>query len=387
MTRFEDSSLDPAHSKQGYYQVGTKLFDKKLNALLEASRTQQHVQWDFNQQVFAKQAQMPRLDIPLLELYKQRALQLRDRYDYLILGYSGGADSDNILKVFQQNKIHLDEVWCDWPLSLVEKSNYVISNATNPENMPVEWFQVIKPALDELAVTNPEIHIHVSDTFAGQTEEDAEDSMTVISVPTVYTSIKRYRYITQYLQQFVDRGQRVAVITGMDKVNPARRGNQYGFKFVDNAAIFKTHAQGNEYRNIEYFYWTPDFPAIVTEQAHLVWDNLLKDPAGTQAMLDLKGGEWQQRKKWFDHTIKKICYPHWDFGKIQVDKSGIFANNHFNKLTQQFQKERFYQSWASCAINTIHQLDPAIAFNDKQSIKSDMTVFDNFHPIGTIPWQ
>ena len=132
MTRFEDSSLDPAHSKQGYYQVGTKLFDKKLNALLEASCTHQHVSWDFNHAVFAQQAQMPRLGIPLMELYKQRALQLRDRYDYLILGYSGGADSDNILKVFQQNKIHLDEVWCDWPLSLVEKSNYVISNSTMP---------------------------------------------------------------------------------------------------------------------------------------------------------------------------------------------------------------------------------------------------------------
>jgi hypothetical protein len=110
------------------------------------------------------------------------------------------------------------------------------------------------------------------------------------------------------------------------------------------------------------------------------------DPAGTQSMLNLKGAEWQQRKKWFDHVIKKICYPYWDFNKIQVDKSGIFANNHFDKLAQLFQKERFYQSWASCAVNTIHQLDPAIAFNDKQSIKSDMTVFDNFHPIGTIPW-
>ena len=386
MTRFEDSSLDPAHSKQGHYQVGSKLFDKKFNALLEASRTQQSVQWDFNHAVFARQAQMPRTGSSLLELYKQRALQLRDQYDYLILAYSGGADSDNILKVFQQNKIHLDEVWCDWPLSLVEKSNYVISNSTMPENMPVEWFQVIKPALDELAVTNPEIHIHVSDAFAGQTEEDAEDSMTVISVPTVYTSIKRYRYITQYLQQFVDRGQRVAVITGMDKVNPTRRGNQYGFRFVDNAAIFKTHAQGNEYRNIEYFYWTPDFPAIVTEQAHLVWDQLLLDPIGTQAMLDLKGTEWQQRKKWFDQTIKKICYPYWNFNKIQVDKTGIFANYQFDRLTQMFKQEKFYQSWASCAMNTVRTLDPTIAYNDGFSIRSDLKILENFHPLGVLPW-
>ena len=384
--KFEDSSHDPTHCKHGYYQVGTKLFNKKFNALVEASNTKQPVGWDFNQAVFAKQAQMPRLGVPILELYKQRALQLRDKYDYLILAFSGGADSDNILKVFQQNRIHLDEIWCDWPSSLVEKSNYVISNGTNPENMPVEWFRVIKPALDELAITNPEIFIHVSDAFEGQTLEDAEDSMTVYGIPSVYTTIKRYRYITQYMQQFEERGQRVALITGMDKVSPWRQGNQYGFKFVDNITTFKSHAQGNEYLNVEYFYWTPDFPSIVTEQAHLVWDSLLLDPVGTQARLNLKGTEWQQRKKSFDYIVNKICYPLWDFNKIQVDKSGSFVNNHFDTLTQQFQKERFYQSWASCARNALAQLDPAVAFNDKKSWKSDQAFFLNFHSIGTIPW-
>ena len=380
--KFEDSDLDPAHCKQGYYQVGRKLFNKKFNALVEASNTKQPVMWNFNQEVFAKQAQMPRIGVPILELYKQRALQLRDKYDYLILAYSGGADSDNILKVFQQNNIYLDEVWYDWPSSLVEKSNYVISDGTNPENMPVEWFRVVKPALDELAVTNPEIFIHVSDGFEGQTSEDAEDSMTVISMPTVYTSIKRYRYITRYIQKFEDRGQRVAVIMGTDKLSPACRGNQYGFKFVDNATFFKTHSQGNEYLNVEYFYWTPDFPAIVTEQAHLVWDNLLLNPVDTQARLNLKGTEWQQRKKSFDYIVNKICYPLWDLNKIQVDKSGFFNNNHFDTLTQQFQKERFHQSWASCARNAIAQLDPTIAFNDKTSIKSELVTFFNFHSIG-----
>ena len=134
--KFEDSSHDPIHCKQGYYQVGRKLFNKKFNALLEASVTHQPVMWNFNQAVFAKQAQMPRIGVPILELYKQRALQLRDKYDYLILAYSGGADSDNILKVFQQNNIYLDEVWCDWPSSLVEKSNYVISNGSVWSNLP-----------------------------------------------------------------------------------------------------------------------------------------------------------------------------------------------------------------------------------------------------------
>lgn len=386
LNKFEDSVLHPALAKQGYYQVGNKLFDKKLNALIEASRTKQAVSWNFNKDIFAQQSARPRLNLGMLDLYRQRAQQLRDQYDYLILAYSGGADSDNILKTFQFNGIHLDEVWCDWPLSLVERSGYRVTNSTEPENMPVEWSAVIKPELDKLAVTNPEIKIHVSDAFDGQTLEDAEDSMTVISVPTVYTSIKRYRYITRYLQQFVDQGRSVAVIAGMDKVQPAVQGNLYGFRFVDNAAIFKTHAQGTEYRNIEYFYWTPDMPEIVTEQAHRVWDALFKMPEEAKIVLNRRGPEIQQRKKWFDHLIKTICYPHWDFSKIQVDKSGIFANYHFDRLTQQYRQEKFYQSWAYCALDTVRQLDPQLAYNDKKTIRSDLTTFENFHAIGTLKW-
>lgn len=386
MHRFEDSTLSPMQAKQGYYQVGNKLFDKKLNALLEATASRNPVQWNFNHTVFANQAQKPRRGMSLWDLYRQRALQLRDQYDYLILAYSGGADSDNILKVFQHHGIRLDEVWCDWPHSLVERSGYVATASTEPENMPIEWLAVIKPELKQLALTNPEIKIHVSDAFDGQTLEDAEDSMTVISVPTVYTSIKRYRYITKYLQQFVDRGQSVAVIAGMDKVQPALQGNQYGFQFVDNACIFKTHAQGTEYRNVEYFYWTPDLPEIVTEQAHRVWDVLKNMPEQTKTVLNRHGAEIHQRKKWFDHLIKTICYPHWDFSKIQVDKSGIFANYHFDRLTQRYNKEKFYQSWAYCALNTVRQLDPQLAFNDRQSIRSDLTTFKNFHAIGTVEW-
>ena len=384
--KFEDSLLDTSQLKQGFYQVGNKLFDKKLNAFVEASQSKLPVVWNFNHSVFKKQSQQPRLGLPLVDLYRQRAQQLRDSYDYLILAYSGGADSDNILKTFQKNKIHLDEVWCDWPSSLIEKSGYVINSSTAPENMPVEWFMVIKPELDLLATTNPEIKIHISDGFAGQSLEDAEDTMTVISVPTVYTSIKRYRYITKYVQQLHDQGHRVAIITGMEKVIPACNGNQYGFKFLDTADYFKTHAQRSEYRNVEYFYWTPDFPMIVTEQAHQVWDVLKQDPVGTQNILKLKGTDWRKRKKWFDRTIKKVCYPWWDFNKIQVDKTGIFANYQFDRLTQMFKQEKFYQSWASCTMNTVRTLDPTIAYNDGFSIRSDLKILENFHPLGVLPW-
>jgi len=39
------------------------------------------------------------------QLYRERALMLREEYDYLILCFSGGIDSYNILQVFLENNI------------------------------------------------------------------------------------------------------------------------------------------------------------------------------------------------------------------------------------------------------------------------------------------
>jgi hypothetical protein len=44
------------------------------------------------------------------ELYKLRAQEIRDTYDYVIVCYSGGADSTNVLESFYYNNIHIDEI-------------------------------------------------------------------------------------------------------------------------------------------------------------------------------------------------------------------------------------------------------------------------------------
>jgi hypothetical protein len=43
-------------------------------------------------------------------LYKLRAQEIRDTYDYVIVCFSGGADSLNVLETFYYNNIHIDEI-------------------------------------------------------------------------------------------------------------------------------------------------------------------------------------------------------------------------------------------------------------------------------------
>lgn len=46
----------------------------------------------------------------LQELYRIRAQQIRDENEYVIVCYSGGSDSTNILETFYYNNIHIDEI-------------------------------------------------------------------------------------------------------------------------------------------------------------------------------------------------------------------------------------------------------------------------------------
>ena len=103
-------------AKNGLYRVGTDLFNPKINALKAATQTKQSVTWEFGNQTWNALDWKTDDGLGVVHWYKERAKQLRDNYDYLILAFSGGADSNNIANVFRYADLKIDEVWCDQPL-------------------------------------------------------------------------------------------------------------------------------------------------------------------------------------------------------------------------------------------------------------------------------
>ena len=79
--------------KLGYYTVGNKKFYNKPEALVEATKTGHFPEWDFNNDVFGQQNWTQEPETPLKELYRIRAQQLRNTYDYIRIEASGGGDS------------------------------------------------------------------------------------------------------------------------------------------------------------------------------------------------------------------------------------------------------------------------------------------------------
>jgi hypothetical protein len=98
----------------GYYRVGDLRTYSKLEAIELHQKTGHHPEWHFNEAVFRSYDWKSEPQLPLTELYRQRAQQIRDQYDYVVLFYSGGSDSTNILNTFVENNIKLDECASFW---------------------------------------------------------------------------------------------------------------------------------------------------------------------------------------------------------------------------------------------------------------------------------
>ena len=109
----------------GYYTVNNISFGtNKVSAVLEAQKTGVEVGWYFFDEAFKKANWLVEPTPTLDQLYEIRARQIRDAYDYVIVFLSGGADSNNVIRSFLNNNIHVDEVIALIPESGLKNYNW-----------------------------------------------------------------------------------------------------------------------------------------------------------------------------------------------------------------------------------------------------------------------
>ena len=141
-----------------------KPFANKITALQYATANKQDVGFYFYNTVWDNFDKSILGKTSLTYLYAERARQLRDKYDYLVLHYSGGSDSHNILHTFLTNNIKLDEVTIRWPKHWLDGKFYTVNNIdTSAKNAPSEFNYTIQPTLDYLKKNHPSIKINIVD--------------------------------------------------------------------------------------------------------------------------------------------------------------------------------------------------------------------------------
>mgnify|MGYP003340982422 FL=1 len=86
----------------------------------------------------------------LKELYRLRAEQIRNEYEYVIIPYSGGYKSSLILETFYYNNIHIDEILL---VGAFSQDSYIGSD----ENHNGEIYKQAIPTLNKLNLKNTKI--------------------------------------------------------------------------------------------------------------------------------------------------------------------------------------------------------------------------------------
>jgi len=355
----------------GYYIVNGLPIKNKLQAILEASKTKTIIQWNFFDDIFANaSSSFNKHDVQLKELYRNSAQQLRDSYDYLILNYSGGCDSHNILMTFLEYGIKLDHIYIQWPERLMDKGIYTPNrlDRTNA-NFHSEWDLVIKKDLEWLGINHPEIKIEINDWTTTVKEQFYKDDIFANDVSNLPSIARAQKQNTFSLIEgtLTLQGKKVASIFGVDKPCILRKENQWFFYFVDTACMAQPNPENPH--GTEYFYWSPNFPDIAVAQAHAMKRYFEINTSKTYLVRDIservhlattlpvvyttKNYEsWYHEYSQFSEIAKLVCYPYWDFNRFQADKpfailTGFKMGTRAwdNILTEVPGFDRVQQSW------------------------------------------
>ena len=151
------------NKKLGYYTVNGVEFDSKIKALTHATQTGFSPEWHFNDMAYQSYDWSKEPDLTLDQLYDIRTRDLREKYDYLILSYSGGADSHNILMSFIRQGIHLDEIVVNTMEKGNKKSTNLVAGDVKATNAAAEHDLQTVPRLKEAAALLPNTKITVCD--------------------------------------------------------------------------------------------------------------------------------------------------------------------------------------------------------------------------------
>jgi hypothetical protein len=299
----------------GCYRVGDLKFYSKLEAIEYMQKTGVHLHWDFNEAVFSSYdwTQEPKENI--LDLYRERATQLRNQYDHIVLMYSGGSDSHTVLESFNNNNIHIDEVcsWINYEGSADKKSylNEEIYETAIPQigTLKEKFPHIVHTVLDITHLTLDHMKtagtdwIYLNNHFFGP---------NVIARTNIGMKVARWRDI-------ISSGKRLCILWGKDKPRVHHIDGKFALRFIDlvddAASVFSM--SGQQLYNDEFFFWSPDCGKLLIKQAHLIKNylssvNFESLPYVSLANTGLSYRVSNGKTYWLDvNGSNALVYPQW----------------------------------------------------------------------------
>lgn len=328
--------FDNIQDKFGFYQSGNFKTYSKLEAIEVETKTGHSVRWNFNDQEFSQYNWTVEPTESIGELYRQRAQQLRDNYDYIILVYSSGADSDNILTTFINNDIKLDEI-----LMLTNDAGTKDKN----HKFNKEIYQVAVVRAKEAEVKQPDLKSRIVDIVPLTLEyfSTVKPGLDYVYTTNGYLSPShvgknKIRDHVPEWQRMIDAGKKVVFVWGTDK--PIVRGINGSYYFMCRDMVGNAVSAAQQIENVpgifdEFFYWSPDCVPMLIKQGHII-KNYLKSVTENNLFVTtspaevpkfrryLRAGKFENKKVYSmtNDGLHTLIYPNWR-DNIYTYKSGI----------------------------------------------------------------
>jgi hypothetical protein len=339
------------HHHLGYYRCNGIDFDSKVNALLYSATVNQPVQWMFHQDIFGQYPWHIEPQQSLDQLYDARARQLREQYDYVILSFSGGADTNNILECFIRQGLHLDEIIINHMCRATAKTTVLDPTVKHSWNFAAEHqlqavprLQYIKNHLPRTKITE----LDVSDSVVNAlTKFDDVDWVLNHNDHLSIGQLFRYNYFYfgEIKKQF-DAGKKVCIIVGIDKPRTHIQNNHFYINFIDTVTNITTVNDFNkDYHNVntELFYWSPDCVDLLCKQAHVIKKWISLNP---QRRKFWENPSFSTVRLYHERWLRNLIYTTWNADWFQADKSTNWWNTEFDTWFRTSNEHRSsYRLW------------------------------------------
>ena len=328
-----NNQIDIPNAELGYYSCNNLYFNSKIQACIYGTTNKQPIKWHFNDDIFDNYPWEIEPTETLDELYDCRAREIREKYDYVMLAFSGGGDSNNVLESFLRQGLLIDEIVTN------VMGDYNSVTVFDPKvidnwNEAAEFkFQTL-PRLEHVKNVSPRTKITILDLslyavkfFSEQKDESwLEYTRERLNV----SGLMRHNFIhfNEVRKQF-DKGKKIAMVLGIEK--PRTRINREGVMtmfFGDQAVnIATTQEFMFDYSNahVENFYWHPTCASMIAKQVHVIKRFLESTPEMIPVWTPSISGDFQRMfRSVHERVLRPILYSStWHKSYWQANKSTL----------------------------------------------------------------
>jgi hypothetical protein len=186
----------------------------------------------------------------LYDLMLERAMQLRDTYSYLKFWFSGGADSSSVLKVFLDNKIHIDEI--------ITYKFAPVNNESDAGDYELEEYTLpyLSKLQKELPKTKFKIITYDKDYFDKFLTDKWFENKNTLSIRHAHMPKIRGK---NFCNIICDSDPNIDVVDG---------------KWCAQLWDSDNYVEFGLYRNVECFFTSPSLPKLHAKQCHMMMNHL-----------------------------------------------------------------------------------------------------------------